>query len=54
MTTLKFTLAECFGVRNPDGPLADHETIDSNNIGHFKDCNIVRGNVVLQTWAFDG
>ncbi|XP_077974626.1 receptor tyrosine-protein kinase erbB-4-like isoform X2 [Styela clava] len=45
---------ECFGVGNPDGPLNKSETVDSKNVHFFEGCNIVRGNVIFQAYAFTG
>ncbi|XP_076821591.1 epidermal growth factor receptor-like isoform X1 [Clavelina lepadiformis] len=45
---------ECYGVGHADGPLVHFKTVDSSNVHYFKGCNIVKGNVVFQSFAFAG
>jgi len=46
--------AECYGVKNLNGPLASTTSVDSNNVKYFRHCNIVKGNLMFMPYAFLG
>ncbi|XP_076823388.1 uncharacterized protein LOC143469537 [Clavelina lepadiformis] len=43
---------ECYGVGHPNGPLSDATSVNADNIENFRGCNVVNGNLVLQSSAF--
>jgi len=45
---------ECYGVKNLNGPLASSHSVDANNAQYFRHCNIVKGNLIFQSYVFKG